>query len=68
MVHLPSSYCHYTLAELMRGQIKDYVAETGTTFKTVDIKNVMWETVDFITILAWDDCVMHAKDVREIFL
>jgi hypothetical protein len=64
MEHLPSYHCQYNPVELIHAQVKGYVAEKGTTFKTADTKNLMHEAVDCMTILVWEDCVMHAEDCK----
>ena len=58
-------HCHYNPVELVRSQVKLYVAEKNSTFRIADVERVTHEAIDSITTSAWAGCVRHAERLQK---
>jgi hypothetical protein len=65
VVQLLPYHCHYNPTELIRVQVKSYVADKNYYFRNADMEKLTHEAVDKIQILGWNDCMQHAEKFQE---
>ena len=65
VVRLPPYHCHYNPIELIWAQVKGEVADRNKTFKINDVRVLLEEALDNVTIEDWKKCVAHSERLQE---
>ena len=63
VVRLPPYHCHYNPIELIWAQLKGFVAKRNT-FKIADLKMLIQDAIDSITVENWRNVVEHTEKLQ----
>lgn len=65
VIRLPPYHCQYNPIELIWAQVKGEVATKNNTFKINDVKKLLEDAINSVTIDDWRKCVRHAENLQE---
>lgn len=65
VIRLPPYHCQYNPIELIWAQVKREVADKNKTFKMNNVRDLMTEALQNVTIEDWKKCVVHAERLQE---
>lgn len=59
VVRLPPYHCELNPIELIWAQVKGYVGKNNKTFKMTEIKNLLANALQSVTVETWKRCINH---------
>jgi len=65
VVRLPPYHCQYNPIELIWAQVKGEVAKNNKTFKFDDVKKLLNDALDSVTVDNWKKCTDHCYNLQE---
>ncbi|XP_054272538.1 uncharacterized protein LOC128992822 [Macrosteles quadrilineatus] len=65
VIRLPPYHCQYNSIELIWAQVKGEVAQNNTSFKIKDVRNLLENAMNHVTVKDWKKCVIHAENIQE---
>lgn len=65
VVRLPPYHCQYNPIELIWAQVKGEIASKNTTFKINDVRSLLEEALNNVTITNWENSVRHSEKLQE---
>lgn len=65
VVRLPPYHCQYNPLELIWAQVKGEVADKNCTFKIKDVRKLLQDSINNVSVEDWQNCVRHAEALQE---